>query len=150
MAYGTNSYKGKFKPKNPEKYKGDVTKITYRSSYELKAFNYLDCHPNVIFWNSEEVIIPYISPLDGKYHRYFVDLWFQIKDDKGNTKTYLAEIKPHKYTMPPTEPKRKTQGYVKEVMQYAVNKAKWEAAEEVCKDNGIEFKLITENELGIK
>lgn len=150
MAYGKNCYQGKFTPKNPEKYKGDVSNITFRSSWERIAFNYLDMHPGVIQWASEEIIIPYISPIDGKRHRYYVDLYFKIKDSNGNIKSYLAEIKPYKFTMPPLEPKRKTKQYIQEVTQYAVNQAKWKAATEVCKDNDIGFLILTENELGIR
>lgn len=150
MAYGKNCYQGKFTPKNPEKYKGDVSNIVARSSWERIAFNYLDLHPGVIQWASEEIVIPYISPIDGKRHRYFVDLYFKIKDSNGNIKAYLAEIKPYKFTIPPLEPKRKTKQYIQEVTQYAVNQAKWKAATEVCKDNDIGFLILTENELGIR
>ena len=65
--------KGMFKPKNPQKYRGDPTNIIYRSSFELKLMVYLDQHPEVISWGSEEIIIPYKSPIDNRYHRYFVD-----------------------------------------------------------------------------
>lgn len=141
--------KGKYKPINPQKYKGDVNSIVYRSSYELKAFRYLDLHPNVIVWNSEEVVIPYISPVDNKRHRYFVDLYFKLNMGNGVIKTYLAEIKPQKYTQAPIAPKRKTKSYLEECITWEINNAKWAAAREVCADNGIEFILLTETELGL-
>ena len=142
--------KGKFKPVNPHKYIGDVDNIVFRSSYELRAFKYLDLHPNVIKWNSEEVIIPYISPMDNRQHRYFVDLFFKLNMGNGITKSYLAEIKPLKYTQPPIAPKRKTKSYLEECVTWEINNAKWSAAREVCADNGIEFILLTEKELGIE
>jgi hypothetical protein len=67
------SYQGYFKPKNPQKYKGDPTNIVYRSSWELKLMTYLDLHKDIVTWGSEELIIPYRSPIDNKIHRYFPD-----------------------------------------------------------------------------
>lgn len=150
MAYGKNHYQGKYTPINPEKYRGDPKNVVFRSSWEAIAFKYLDLHPSVLEWASEEVVIPYISPIDGKRHRYFIDLYFKIRDSRGEIKTYLAEIKPYKFTMPPEEPKRKTPRYVQEVTQYVVNQAKWKAAREVCANNGVGFIILTENELGIR
>ena len=34
--------------------------------------------------------------------------------------------------------------------QVVLNQAKWEAATDYCKDRMLEFKVLTENELGIK
>ena len=66
------SYSGKFKPKNYKKYKGDPTKIFYRSLCGERRFMvYCDNNENVIEWGSEEVVIPYKSPLDKRVHRYF-------------------------------------------------------------------------------
>ena len=47
-------------------------------------------------------------------------------------------------------PKRKTSRYITEVRNYAVNDAKWKNATEYCKDRLYEFKVMTEDELGIK
>lgn len=143
-------YQGKYQIINREKYRGDADNIIYRSSYELKAFKYLDLHPNVIVWNSEEVVIPYVSPIDNKSHRYFIDLYFKLNMGDGTTRTYLAEIKPKKFTEPPIAPKRKTKSYLEECITWEINNAKWKAAREVCADNGIEFMILTEKELGIK
>ena len=65
--------KGMFKPRNPKKYNGNPTNIIYRSQWELKYMMELDADKNVIKWSSEEVIIHYISPIDNRWHRYFVD-----------------------------------------------------------------------------
>lgn len=142
-------HQGKYKVINPSKYKGNADSVTYRSSWELKAFRYLDLHPNVIEWASEEIIIPYMSPIDGKYHRYFTDLYFKLNMGDGITKRYIAEIKPKKYTQPPVAPKRKTKSFLEECLTWEINNAKWNAAKEVCADNGIEFILLTEDDLGI-
>ena len=104
------AYKGKFRPQNPKKYKGDYTKIIYRSGWELKFMNYLDRQPEVISWSSEEVIIPYKSPIDNRFHRYYPDFW--VKTLKGES---LIEIKPKRQTQPPKENPKHRRRYLKEV-----------------------------------
>ena len=144
------SYKGKYKPSFPDKYHGDVTSIIYRSLWERKFMVYCDTNDNVLEWSSEEKCVPYRSPLDGKIHRYFPDFLIKVKESDGSIKKYMIEIKPSKQTVPPTKPKRQTQKYISEVYEYAKNQSKWESAREWCADNGYEFKVITEHELGIK
>ena len=146
--YGKKCLNGRWKPKNPEKYKGDLSKIEFRSSWEIKMFNWLDLNPCVIQWSSEEVIIPYFDPCQNKMRRYFVDIWAMIKTSEG-IKKFLIEIKPDKFTKEPVPPKRKTKRYIEEVMQYATNTAKWEAANKVCKENDMQFLILTEKHLGI-
>jgi hypothetical protein len=144
------SYKGKYKPSFPDKYHGDVTSIIYRSLWERKFMVYCDTNDNVLEWSSEEKCVPYRSPLDGKIHRYFPDFLIKVKESDGSIKKYMIEIKPSKQTVPPPKPKRQTQKYISEVYEYAKNQSKWESAREWCADNGYEFKVITEHELGIK
>ena len=143
-------YQGKYMPKFPHKYKGDITTIVYRSSWELKAFNWCDMNSNVIEWSSEEFFIPYICPTDNRMHRYFPDLKLKIKDRTGSIKTYIAEIKPDAQTRPPEQGKRKTKRYLQEVMTWGKNDAKWKYAREFCKDRGYEFVILTEKHLNIK
>ena len=76
------SYKGKYRPTNKRKYKGDVNSIVYRSLWERKFMVYLDTNPDITEWGSEEIVIPYVSPLDGKRHRYFPD--FYVKTNNGD------------------------------------------------------------------
>ena len=144
-------YKGKFKPKNISKYKGDFSAITYRSLWELRFMRYLDSTSSIIKWSSEEIIIPYVSPLDGKRHRYFPDFWIRIKSVDGTIKEKVIEIKPKHQTQPPkgSPPKdrRKHRRYIKEVKTWGVNEAKWKAAEAFCKDRDWKFKIITEKDL---
>ena len=144
------TYKGKFKPKNPQKYKGDPTNIVYRSRWELMVMTRLDNDPKVIWWQSEETIIPYKSPVDGRWHRYFVDFCARLMKPDGGTRTILIEVKPHAQTQPPMIKESKSRKYIQEVMTWGVNSAKWKAAEEYCKDRGYEFIILTEKELGIK
>ena len=141
---------GKFKPLHPEKYKGDPTGICYRSSYELKFMNYCDLNESISEWKSEEFFIPYRSPIDNRIHRYFPDFFIKYKDKEGNIRKVIIEVKPKKdLKMPDQSPKRKTKSWVYSVKAYAVNQAKWNAAREFCADRGYEFRIFTEDELGI-
>lgn len=146
------TYKGYYKPKNPQKYRGDSTNIVYRSRWELMVMARFDDDPNVIWWASEETIIPYRSPLDNKIHRYFVDFTARINTREGKTKTVLIEVKPYEQTKPPIieEGKKKSNKYIKKVATWGVNSAKWKAAREYCKDRNYEFIIMTEKELGLK
>lgn len=110
---------------------------------------WLDKNPNIVSWASEELVIPYISPVDNRWHRYFPDFLVKVKDRDGKTKTLMLEVKPKKQTLPPKTPKRKTKQYINEVMTYGVNQAKWKYAVEYCADRGWEFRVITEEHLGL-
>ena len=143
------SNKGKFRPKNPQKYKGDPNNIIYRSTWEIKVMGYLDENPNVLWWASEELSIPYISPVDKRKHRYFPDFIAKMRKADGTVMTYVIEVKPEKQTQPPTQ-KRKTKTFLQEAITYEINKAKWYAAEEFCKDHGWQFQILTERHLGIR
>ena len=144
------SIKSKFKPSNPQKYQGDPENIICRSSWERKFCNYCDTNPNILKWASEEFSIPYVSPADNRVHRYFPDFLIEVKETSGKIKKYVVEVKPSKQTQPPKQGKRVTKSFLYEAKTYAVNQAKWKAAAEFCLDNGVEFKIITEKELGIK
>lgn len=141
--------KGRFKPKYPNKYKGDPTNIIYRSSWELQYLMLLDNDPNVIQYSSEETVIPYLSPIDNKYHRYFMDFYVKKKTDKGIVE-FLVEIKPKKQTVPPVVQNKPTKRYIKEVQTWGVNDAKWKAAEKFAKSRGWDFLILTEDHLNIK
>lgn len=145
------AHKGRFRPKNPQKYKGNPTNIIYRSMWEFKFMRWLDMHSDVLEWASEEIIIPYKSPVDNRYHRYFPDFYVRMKNDKNEINTLLIEIKPRSQVKEPVNKTGKiTKKYLNEVMTYGINSAKWRAAEEYCKDRRWQFKIFTENELGIK
>lgn len=145
----SKSYKGFFRPKNPAKYKGDPSSIVFRSSWELKFMNYLDAHPDVIEWSSEEFAIPYLSPIDGRYHRYFPDFWIKQRNGQGIEEVIVVEIKPEKQTQPPVAQKRKTKRYITEVKTWGINNAKWEAAAAFCNKRNWKFRIFTERHLGI-
>ena len=144
------SYKGKYKPSYPQKYKGDPTNIIYRSLWERKFMVYCDLNEKIIEWGSEEIALPYRSPIDNKIHRYFPDFYIKVQENSNQIKKYLIEIKPHKQTIPPTKPDRQTKRYLYEAYEYAKNQAKWKVAREFCEDRQWEFKVLTEKELNIK
>jgi len=142
-------YKGKYKVKNKKKYEGDHTNVVYRSSWERAAFKWLDNHKDVVGWSSEQIIVPYRCKTDNRVHRYFPDLFIRMKDGR----TYLIEIKPDKQTRPPKKRSRKTKKYLTEVMTYAKNQSKWEAAQAYANKRGLIFQVWTETtlrSLGIK
>ena len=92
------SYKGKYQPSYPKKYKGDPTNIIYRSLWERKFMVYCDLNENILEWGSEEIALPYRSPLDNRIHRYFPDFCINVKESNGSLKKYLIELKPKKQT----------------------------------------------------
>ena len=143
------SYKGKYYPSFPRKYKGDPTNIIYRSLWERKFMVYCDKNQNILEWASEEIAIPYRSPIDNRVHRYFPDFYMKVKETNGKIKNYVIEVKPAKQTKPPAKPKRQTKGYIREAYEYAKNQAKWKMAKEYCADRQWVFKVVTEKELGI-
>ena len=144
------TYKSKYKPSFPKKYKGNPNNIICRSSWERRFCKWCDLNDSILEWGSEEFYIPYLSPIDNRVHKYFPDFIVKLRENSGRIKTYVIEVKPKKQTRPPKPGKKKTKSYIYEATEYAKNQAKWKAAVEFCKDHMIEFKIITEDELGIK
>lgn len=137
------TYKGKFSPKNPQKYNGDHNNIIYRSAWEVKVMSSFDKRPDVILWSSEEIVIPYLSPVDNRMHRYFPDFFVKMKQSNGEIKTFLIEVKPENQSRPPIKKSRVTKQYIQEVVTWGINRAKWKYAIEYCKDRKWEFRVLT-------
>ena len=147
MAFSKNN--GIYVPKNRSKYVGNVDNIVFRSNLEKFFFNFFDLNENVLGWNSEECVVPYISPLDGRRHRYFIDNWAKVKTQNGKIREFLIEIKPFSETIPPVMPKngKITTAYINAQKTYAVNVHKWEAATEYAKRMGMSgFIKLTERD----
>ena len=140
------SYKGKYRPTNRKKYRGDTNNITYRSLWERKFMVYLDTNKDIVEWGSDEIMIPYVSPRDKTRHRYYPE--FYLITSFGDK--FIVEIKPKRQTKPPRAKARKTQRYVKEVFAYGMNRSKWTYAEEYAKDRGWGFEIWTEDTLKSK
>lgn len=140
------AYKSRYKPENPEKYVGDITKIVCRSNWERKVCKFLDLNDNVVSWASEEIAIPYFSSVDSKWHRYYPDFICEIKNKENKVDKLILEVKPLKQTKPPKENKDKRK-YLREMKTFAINNHKWEAAEKFCSENGWVFKILTEKDI---
>lgn len=145
----TSSYKGRYSPRRPEKYRGDPENCFYRSSWERRFMTFCDENDSVIEWSSEEIIVPYTSPIDGRRHRYFVDFWVRLRKPDGTIEEALVEVKPKKQTVPPSQPKSKriARSKLTEIRNWIVNSAKWSAARDFCEDRGWSFKVLTEEDI---
>ena len=145
------SYKGIYRPSNPKKYKGDHCNIIYRSLWERKFMNYCDLNENILEWASEEFWIPYKDPTTNRVRRYFPDFFIKYKDKDDNVKRSVIEVKPLRETLEPKVTKGKSRKtLINESVMYIKNQAKWKAAREFCADRKLEFKIMTEKELGIR
>jgi len=141
------AYKGRYKPKQPKKYIGDPTKVIYRSLLEKRFMLYCDKTDAILEWGSEEVVVPYKSPIDNRMHRYFVDFLVKLKNKDGIIETLLIEVKPKKQCKAPKRPERKTRTYFTEVKNWGINSAKWKAATEYAENKGWKFIIITDETL---
>ena len=128
---------------------GDPTNVIFRSSWERKYMIWCDNTSSVIYWQSEETIVPYRCATDNKWHRYYLDFRIQVKNKEGNLKTYLVEIKPLMQTLPPKYPGKQTKRYLNESLTFMKNQSKWDAAKAYARDRGWEFVVLTEKHLGI-
>ena len=142
MSY-SSPIQGKFTPKNPQKYVGNVKDIVFRSSWELQTFRYLDMNSDVEKWSSEGVVIPYICKTDKKEHRYFVDLYIKFVSGKE----FLIEIKPKSHARPPKMTSRNKAALLESVLMWSKNESKWEAAGKYAKARGMTFLVWTEDTL---
>lgn len=142
------AYRGIYKPENPKKYVGNPNQIVYRSLWERKLMRYCDTNTKVISWASEEIAIKYYNPVKKRVARYYPDFYMEYIDKEDIKKKCLIEVKPAKETKPP-QYKRRTKGVLIAEAMFEQNQAKWKAAREFCLDNGWEFKILTEKELGV-
>jgi hypothetical protein len=134
------AYKTKYSPKNPQKYVGDISSITCRSLWERHVCKFLDDNQQILKWSSEEIAIPYYSPLDKKIHNYYPDFLVEINlNDKKEV--WMLEIKPKKQTY------LKENASKKETFTWIINTAKWNAAKAYCDKHNMQFKILTEKEL---
>lgn len=144
------SYKGIFKPSNPKKYKGDPNNIVYRSLWERKMMVYCDLNENVMEWASEEFFVPYYDPTTKRVRRYFPDFFIKYTDKEGKIRRSVIEVKPMRETVEPVVTKGKSKKtMITEATNYVRNQAKWKAAREFCADRNLEFRIMTEKELGV-
>ena len=143
------AYSGLYKPLYPKKYRGNPSRIVYRSLWEKKYMKYCDHTASILEWGSEEIIIPYRSPIDNRVHRYYPDFYIKVREKSGKVSRYIVEIKPKKQTKPPYGKDKRTAAYKKEALTFAKNRAKWDAAEEFCDDRQMKFLILTEDHLAV-
>lgn len=131
----------RYKIKNPEKYLGNKAPY-YRSSWEFTFCKFCDENPNVIKWASESIKIPYKNPFSGKQTIYVPDFFIVYVDKNGTQHAELIEVKPVNQTI-----KEKTGRSKANQAAWALNQVKWEAARIYCKQKGITFRIVTEQDL---
>ena len=132
---------GKFNLKNVEKYIGNKTP-TYRCGGEFTFMKFCDEHPSVAKWAREAIKIPYRNPVSGKQTIYVPDFFIVYSDRKGKQRVELIEVKPKNQTV-----KEKVGRSKHNQAHWIVNQAKWEAARAYCKQNGIYFRIVTEDDI---
>ena len=132
---------GRFEMKNPDKYVGKKIPLS-RSSWEFVFMRMLDEHQGVINWASESIQIPYRDPLSGRQTIYVPDFFIVYQDKNGNKHAEVVEVKPASQTL---REKVGKSAYNQE--QYVKNMAKWEAANAWCKQQGVRFRVINEDEI---
>ena len=144
------SYKGLYRPTNPKKYVGDPNRIVYRSLLERRFMLYCDRTPEIIAWASEGIAIKYYNPLDKRVHRYFPDFFIKYRDKNNKLRVMVIEVKPKRQVQKPNQnPKKRTKAWAYSVQTWVINQAKWKAAKEFCADRNYEFKIMTEDDLGV-
>jgi len=131
--------KGKFIPKNPQKYMGNKAP-TYRSSWEFVFMKFCDENAHITEWASEPMCIPYINPIKQSKTTYLPDFLIAYKDKSGNRIVELIEIKPKKQILGEARSER-------DKIQAIINQAKWQAAEAFCAQKGIKFRVVTEDDI---
>ena len=132
---------GKFVVKNKEKYLGNKDPI-YRSSWEFTFMKFCDEHPNIVKWISEGIKIPYRNPFTGKYTVYVPDFFISYIDANGKSHNELIEVKPTNQRS--LKEAKKNQ---RNAAHALLNSAKWEAARAWAKQNGVVFRVVTENDI---
>jgi hypothetical protein len=135
-----NFRQGFYEVKNSSKYVGNG-KPKFRSGWEMTFMMFLDSNDNVINWASEPVRIPYRNPLTGKMTMYVPDFIVTYRGPKETVRAELIEIKPKKQSLIESKMKDRDKAIV------AVNYAKWHAATLWAKQNGLTFRVITEEDI---
>jgi hypothetical protein len=109
---------------------------------------YCDKRPEILNWASEELIVPYYFPHDGKWHRYFPDFLVNVMTKENKKQTWLVEIKPIRQTrMPKAVTVRSKRVQLREAVEFSRNQAKWAAANTYCNNKGWKFVILTEKDL---
>lgn len=140
---------GKYEPRNPEKYIGDIHNIIYRSSWEYRFCTYCDTNDSIVKWSSEPIAIEYYNPLDKKEHKYNVDFYIKVVKESGDAQEWIIEIKPENQTKKPIYEGKMTiaklKSYNRNMQIWITNQAKFKAAKIWAEKRGYKFGVIDEN-----
>jgi len=131
---------GKFQIQNPNKYIGKGLP-TYRSSWEFAFMQFCDNNPAVLQWASETIHVNYRNPFTGKNTIYVPDFLIIYMDKNGKRHGEVIEVKPTKET---TMEAAKTQ---RDKAAVALNMFKWEAARKFCAAQGLNFRVVNEQDI---
>lgn len=102
---------------------------------------FCDNNPAVLQWASESVNIPYRNPFTNKNTIYVPDFLIIYVDKNNQKHAELIEVKPS------TETTLEAARSVRDRAYVALNMAKWQAATAWCKNQGLTFRVVTENEI---
>ena len=144
---GKEFSKGLYKPRHPEKYKGNLARIVFRSSWEHGFCKWCDNSQRVLEWASEPFWIPYVKPTDKRIHKYFPDFWVKYLNEEGKVVQEVIEIKPLKQQIAPTFVGKSKKAALYEAITWSINSAKWSAAEKFCDKYSMKFRKLTETQL---
>ena len=131
---------GSYTLTNPVKYVGKGTP-RYRSGWEHAFFKFCDSNDAVLQWASESIAIPYRNPITGKSSQYIPDILLTYRTRGNQVRAELIEIKPRKQSVIEEKMSSRDRAVV------AVNYAKWAAAQKWAKNNGLIFRVITEDDM---
>lgn len=136
---------GKFQVRNAGKYVGRK-QPTYRSSWEMTFMTFCDNNPAVLQWASEPFMIPYRNPLTGKNTIYVPDFMIVYVDKNDAKFAEVIEVKPRKETTMESARSPRDRAFV------VLNMAKWQAARAWCAQQGLKFRVVTEEDIfaGVK
>ena len=131
---------GVYVPKNPAKYVGKRDP-RFRSGWEQAFMKFCDSNDNILQWASESISIPYRHPLTGKMTMYVPDFLITYRTKDNRMVAELIEIKPKKQSILESKASARDRAVV------AVNYAKWDAATKWARRNGLQFRVITEDDI---
>lgn len=131
---------GTFTMNYPEKYIGANPPV-YRSSWEKDFMHTCDENPAIMQWAAEPFSIPYRCPITGNKKNYWPDFLLSYMKKDGTMVHELVEIKPIKESLLEKAKSRRDKAAL------LMNQAKWSAANQFCKSNGLTFRILTEQQL---
>jgi len=126
---------------NADKYVGKKVPH-FRSSWEHSFMRFCDENPAVLQWASEAIHIPYKNPFTNKNTIYIPDFMIMYMNKNNEKFGELIEIKPSKQTTLEAAGRS-----MRDQAAAVLNAYKWQAAQAWCSQNGLRFRVLTENDI---